>query len=204
MSVPMRDVALRYALQVAVSLVALIVLRPWRYYSALSIRSLPLSVLVGAGVAVIWILPESGWIHKFPALYEGYVRYFIRGSESGNGGLYAPEQCGWILSLIRLGGSACVIAVIEEFFWRGFLMRYLAKTDFLAVDAGKVGRGVLIVTALAFGFEHNRWLVGMIAGLAYGLLYLRKGDIVAVAVAHVVTNYLLGLYVLANGAYQFW
>jgi hypothetical protein len=109
-----------------------------------------------------------------------------------------------MLSLIKLAGSACVIAVIEEFFWRGFSMRWLAKTDFLSVDPRTVGRGLFFLTALAFGFEHNRWLVGVVAGLAYGWLYCRKGDMAAVSVAHITTNYLLGLYVLATGSYSFW
>ena len=204
MSLPMQDVALRYAIQMAVSLVAFLALRPWRYYSGISIRSLPLGVLVGVGVAVVWILPESAWIRQFPDIYEFYVRYFIRGSDPGTGQHYAPEQCGWLLSVIKLAGSACVIAVIEEYFWRGFFMRWLVKTDFLSVDPRTVGRGLFFLTALAFGFEHNRWLVGVMAGLAYGWLYCRKGDMAAVSVAHVTTNYLLGLYVLATGSYSFW
>ena len=204
MSLPIKDVALRYAAQVVVCLVAFLALRPWRYYPAINIKALPLGVAVGVGVAGIWILPETIWIQQFPALHEGYVRYFIRGSDSGSGYVYAPEQCGWALSLIKLAGSACVIAVIEEFFWRGFLMRWLVKQDFLAVEPRTVGRGLFWIAAIAFGFEHNRWLVGVVAGLAYGWLYCRKGDIAAVSVAHITTNYLLGLYVLATGSYSFW
>lgn len=204
MYLPLTDVALRYALQVAVCLPVFILLRPWRHYPALMIMNLPLAVLVGAGVACIWILPESGWFRQSPDIHGVYLRYFVRGLESGAGALYAPERCGWPLTLIRLGGSALVIAVIEEFFWRGFLLRWMEKTDFLSVDPGKVSWGIFIVTALLFGLEHNRWLVGLLAGLAYGYLYRRTGDIFAVTAAHVTTNYLLGLYVLTTGAYQFW
>jgi len=205
MSLPMRDVALHYTLQTSVSLLVLLVLKPWRYYAALKIRLLPLGVLVGVGVAAIWIFSETLCIHQFSNIHRFYVHYFIWGKGQGNGPLYAPEQCGWTFSLIRLAGSALVIAVIEEFFWRGFFMRMLAKGDFLSVDPRKIGWGVISVVALVFGFEHgDRWLVGLMAGLAYGLLYRLKGDLAAVVVAHVTTNYLLGLYVLANGAYQFW
>ena len=55
-----------------------------------------------------------------------------------------------------------------------------------------------------FGLEHDRWLVGFVAGLIYGAFYVRTRDIWAVAFAHVVTNLLLGLYVLAWGEYTFW
>ena len=97
-----------------------------------------------------------------------------------------------------------MIAVIEEFFWRGFLMRWMVKSDFISVDPLRITRLFLIISAVVFGLEHSRWFVGIVAGLAYGWLYCRKGDLVAVAVAHVTTNFLLGLYVLATGAYQFW
>jgi CAAX prenyl protease-like protein len=204
MSLPLSNIAFRYTLQTVVSLVALLVLKPWQYYPAMNIRLLPLSVLVGAGVAIVWILPESGWIQQFPRIHESYVRYFIRGSDSGNGQLFAPEQCGWAYALMRLGGSALVIAVIEEYFWRGFFMRWLVNLNFLSVKPGTVGRGLFLIASLAFGFEHSRWLVGLVAGLAYGLLYCRKGDIMAAAAAHVTTNLLLGLYVLATASYQFW
>ena len=204
MSLPIKDVAVRYAAQVGVSLVAFLALRPWRYYPAINVRSWPLGVLVGVGVAVVWILPESEWIRQFPDIHGFYTRYFIRGNDLGTGQLYAPEQCGWVLSLIKLAGSACVIAVIEEFFWRGFLMRWLVKQDFLSVEPRTMGRCLFWVAAIAFGFEHNRWFVGVLAGLAYGWLYCRKGDIAAVSVAHITTNYLLGLYVLATGSYSFW
>lgn len=204
MHLPMTDVALRYALQVAVCLPAFLVLRPWRHYPALNARQLPLGLLIGVGVGVVWILPESGWIRQFPDIHGAYLRYFVRGHESGAGALFAPEQCGWPLTLVRLGGSALVIAIIEEFFWRGFLMRWMVKADFLSVEPGKVGWGIFMATAILFGLEHDRWLVGVLAGLAYGCLYRRNGDIFSVTAAHVTTNCLLGLYVLATRAYQFW
>lgn len=204
MSLPMRDVAVRYALQTSVSVLAFILLRPWQYYERLNFRLLPLGVLVGMVVAAVWILPESAWIRQFPEIYEGYVRFFIRGSGVGNGAAFDPGNCGWLLAWVRISGSAFVIAVIEEYFWRGFLMRWLTRPDFRSVDPRTVPWGMFLVAAIAFGFEHDRWLVGVFAGLAYGWLYSRKGDITAVAIAHVTTNYLLGLYVLATQSYQFW
>jgi CAAX prenyl protease-like protein len=204
MSIPMSDVAIRYSIQVFVSLVAFLVMRPWYYYPALDVRFLPLSCLVGVGVAVIWILPESLWIKQYPGVFDFYSRYFIRGDDPGNNFLFAPGQCGWFFTLIRFAGSAFVIAVIEEYFWRGFVMRWLVKSDFVAVEPAKVGMWVFWITAVAFGFEHNRWLVGILAGLAYGQFYRWTGNLLAVAVAHVVTNLLLGIYVLATGAYYFW
>jgi CAAX prenyl protease-like protein len=63
---------------------------------------------------------------------------------------------------------------------------------------------MFLAVALAFGFEHDRWLAGFLAGVIYGLVVIRTRDIWAACAAHVVTNFLLGVYVLARGAYGFW
>ncbi len=133
-------------------------------------------------------------------LPEGYMA--AEGSAIGN--FYAPAVCGWPLALIRLAGSAFVISVAEEFFWRGFLYRWIQNIDFLKVDPGKLAWPAFLGTAAVFGAEHTEWLAGVLCGLAYGALYVRTRDIWAVSIAHVATNLLLGLYVFATGAYQFW
>jgi CAAX prenyl protease-like protein len=78
------------------------------------------------------------------------------------------------------------------------------ERDISQVALDRFQLGAFALTALLFGLEHTRWLVGIIAGLAYGALVLRTCDLHAAVVAHVVTNLLLGLYVLAAGAYGFW
>jgi hypothetical protein len=60
------------------------------------------------------------------------------------------------------------------------------------------------MTAVVFGVEHSEWLAGIVAGLAFGWLYLRTRDIWAAVVAHVTTNFILGWYVLATGSYHYW
>ena len=139
----------------------------------------------------------------FPAsepIPEGYMA--AAGSAIGN--FYAPAVCGWPLTLVRLAGSAFVISIAEEFFWRGFLYRWIQNIDFLKIDPGKLAWPAFLGTAALFGAEHAEWLAGVLCGLAYGWLYVRTRDIWAVSIAHAATNLLLGLYVLASGAYQFW
>ena len=131
---------------------------------------------------------------------EGYAA--AEGSAIGN--FYAPSVCGWGIALLRLAGSAFVISVIEEFFWRGFLYRWIQKIDFLDIDPGKLALPAFLATAAIFGAEHTEWLAGILCGLAYGYLYVKTRDIWAACIAHVTTNLLLGVYVLVFGAYQFW
>jgi CAAX prenyl protease-like protein len=208
MSVSAGTPAWRYAIQAVVVTALLCHLKPWRYYPSVQIRNLPLALGVGMGVCVLWILPESPWMFNFPYLHDLYLRFGVRplgviaGTEVTSP--YAPEQCGWGLSLTKLAGSALVIATAEEFFWRGFLYRWFVSREFLQVDPRTLQKSMYVLTALLFGMEHDRWLAGTLAGLAYGWLYARTSDIWAAIFAHVVTNYLLGLYVLATASYFFW
>lgn len=182
---------------------------PWRWYPRLNVRHLPLALGVGVGVCVIWILPESRWMAELaPRLHQGYMRIGTIWPwalpDPVTETPYAPEICGWPLTVMRLLGSAVVIAVIEEFFWRGFLYRWLIKPNFLRVDLGTFHASSFWIMGLLFGMEHQRWLVGVLAGVAYGWMMIRTRDIWAVAVAHGITNFLLGLYVLATGSWAFW
>ena len=201
--------AWKYALRAALGLAALLWFRPWRWYAPLAVRHVPLALIVGVLVFVVWVLPESKWIGgQMASLQDLYLHWFVApfGSIAAESHVsaYAPDRCGWPLTLVRIGGSAMVIPIIEEFFWRGFLYRWLLGTNFVRVDMGKFRWSVLLVVSLAFGFEHHRWLVGFVAGLAYGLFVLRTKDIWAACVAHAVTNLLLGIYVINTESFGFW
>ena len=59
------------------------------------------------------------------------------------------------------------------------------------------------LTAL-FAVEHGeRWHVGAVTGVVYGLVAKRFGLMSAI-VAHVVTNLALGLFVICFDRWQFW
>jgi len=208
MMLPFQSDPWRYALQTAVSAILLLTLRPWRFYRPVKLHHFPFAVAVGIGVCLVWIGPELPWIYHYPYLNDLYLRFGIRplGVITGIEATHpsAPEICGWPLTLIRLAGSSLVISAAEEYFWRGFIYRWMINRSFLTVPERPIHLGMFLLTALLFGMEHDRWLVGLLAGLAYGALYLRTRDITAAVVAHMVTNFLLGLYVLAFAAYQFW
>ena len=88
---------------------------------------------------------------------------------------------------IRLIGSAFVISLAEELFFRKWLVSFAGFWPMVAL----------------FAVEHDRWLVAAICGVAYGWLYLRRG-LSAAIVAHATTNLVLGLWILKTGQWQFW
>jgi CAAX prenyl protease-like protein len=108
----------------------------------------------------------------------------------------------WIA--IRLLGSSIVVPVMEELFWRSFLLRYLVNPDFRQVPLGTFTASALAISVALFGVEHNQWFAGMVAGLLYTLLLYRTKSLFSCIVAHTVTNFLLGVYVLTTQQWQYW
>ena len=172
---------LSYAVRTA-AVAAVLAFALWRLRSVGEVRFRIRSADAAAGVAVgllvfaAWVLPEQfDW-----ALYR---RFCI----VGEGGTPSAPDSGAALLAFRLVGSAFVISVAEELFFRRWLLRFA---------------GFWWMVAL-FAVEHDRWLVGALAGVAYGLLATRRG-LGTAAVAHIVTNLVLGVWVLATGQFRFW
>ena len=179
--------------------------RPWRFVDCRATHAALLAgILFGFVVYVLWVLPEC---HPWPNLLDFYRRWLVM--FPGSLPDYSASWCyAWdsspTLALIKLLGSAFVIAPIEEFFFRGFLMRWLTQRDWLRLPLGNVSRQAYWSVALVFAFEHDRWVGGLIAGLVYGVLAIRTNSLRAPIIAHVTTNFLLGLHVILFDAYGFW
>ena len=168
--------------------------------STLSPANLLAGTAVGLVVCALWILPEG---------LEAYRVWCVVpiGTEQacplGSVSQYAPESCGWPLTLVKLAGSAFVIAPVEEVFFRHFLYKRLVRRDFWNVPSRHFDATAFCWTVLIFTLEHDRPLAAAMAGAAYGLLAIYRG-LPAAIVAHVVTNFALGLHVIANDAWRFW
>ncbi len=174
----------RWLYPVKAGLVALALAVLWRHYTelktwGLSLGHLLLSLAVGIAVLVLWVNLDAGWMLM---------------GEMGEG--YNPAN--------RIAGAALVVPVMEELFWRSFLQRWVQKPDFLSLDPAQIGLKALLIASALFAVEHLQWFAGLVAGLAYGWLYIRTRNLWAPIVAHAVTNGLLGVYVVSTGQWSFW
>jgi CAAX prenyl protease-like protein len=160
-------------------------LHPFRLSSTQALTALATGVLV----LVLWVGLDASWM--------------IIGSPSGFDP-HSEGQIDWLLVAIRIFGAALVVPVMEELFWRSFLMRWIAAPDFESVEPSQLGLKSFIITVLLFGFEHNLWLAGIVAGAAYSLLYMRHRTLWSPILAHAVTNGLLGLWVVRTGNWSYW
>ncbi len=190
------DVRWLYALQAGAA-AALLALW-WREYGELALQTLPsarealLAVAVGLAVFVLWIHLDAPWMTLDTAATEAFV------PKTPDGAL------DWPLIVLRIAGAALLVPVMEELFWRSFLMRWLQSPVFEAVPPRGVGLRAVVLSTFVFVLAHTLWLAAAIAGLAYAWLYIRSGKLWVAVIAHGVTNGALGAWVVATGQWQFW
>jgi uncharacterized protein len=105
----------------------------------------------------------------------------------------------------RFYGLVLLVPMIEEVFWRSFLLRFVTEPDdFQRVRQGAFSWTAFIVVALAFGMAHPEWLEGIICAAAYALLLRYTRSLFACVVAHSVTNLLLGIFIVTQHAWWLW
>jgi exosortase E/protease (VPEID-CTERM system) len=105
----------------------------------------------------------------------------------------------------RIAGSIIIVPAAEELAYRGFLMRRLVDPDFESVAYRAVRWPALAVTAVVFGMAHGAlWLPGIVAGLAFGLILMRRGRLGEAFAAHATANALIAAFVLGGGQWQLW
>lgn len=187
-----------YAVQIGAVMVALAVFS--RSYvelfagGAVRVRDWALAAGVGIAVFIVWINLDLPWATLGETLGEA------QGFEPTR----ADGTLDWALIAVRIFGAAVVVPVMEEIFWRSFILRWIDRSDFLRLAPAMVSLRALVIGSLLFGVEHDLWFAGLLAGLAYGWLYMRSGSLCPPIAAHAVTNLLLGLWVVQTGNWQFW
>jgi exosortase E/protease (VPEID-CTERM system) len=118
----------------------------------------------------------------------------------------AGRPGGWAVAwlLFRVLGSVVTVPVAEELAFRGYLARRLIAADFESVPIGKLTLVSFVVSSVAFGVLHDRWLAGTIAGMLYAITLAVRGRISDAVLAHATTNALIAASVLLTGAWHLW
>ena len=148
--------------------------------------------LSGLIVFVVWIFPYPSW------LVAGADAVVINPTQ----GLSSLESMLWLST--RIMGAALVVPIMEELFWRSYIMRRYDSQDFLSVSPETVSSFAYVLSACLFALEHNLWLAGLFAGLVYGELYKTYKNLWIPIFAHAVTNGVLGIWVILTGNWQYW
>ncbi len=163
--------------------------------------SMPLaSFLVGTLVFLLWIAPDllvRGYRENplFSNAVIGHVHSSLRPAA-----LHSP----WIL-FWRSVRAVVVVPIVEELFWRAWLMRWLIDNNFRRVPLGAFSPFAFWATAILFASEHGPyWDVGLVTGIVYNLWMIRTKSVADCILMHAVTNALLSAYVIAAAQWQYW
>jgi CAAX prenyl protease-like protein len=104
---------------------------------------------------------------------------------------------------VRFFGLVLVVPVIEEFFLRGCVMRYVVSERFWEVPFGNVNRAAVIAGTLIPVLMHpQEALAAAVWFSAVTWSMIRTRNIWDCVLAHAITNLLMGIYVVASG--QWW
>jgi CAAX prenyl protease-like protein len=190
-----------YTIVIAITAALMLVVSPGYFRAPLRVSWL--SVVVGALGVVVWV--------GLSVLDEKLL---------GLGALIAPssrpafnpfeqlqDDPRWMYQFlaIRFAGLVLVVPVVEEFFLRGFLMRFIDDPDWDEIPLGEAGLlGTIGATAYGVFAHMGEPLAAAVWFSMVTWMYLRTRSIWDCVVAHLITNLLLGIYIISTGHWSLW
>lgn len=177
---------------------------------------------LGAGLAIttgligigIWLVPPV--IHHLAGIPESSPWHSAMGIQSrldgfDPGALFGGDGAGAAYALVvgmRFLRLVIVVPLVEEIFWRGFLMRFLSdrKVEWYQLPMEQCDRRSLLLTALAFAFAHwgPDFVPALIFGYLAGVVARRTGNLWAVVLMHAVANLCLGVFIMLTEWWGLW
>ena len=175
---------------------ALLLVFFWRRYVELltparcPAREWLIAIAAGLVVFALWIQLDRGW-----ATLGGGPGFDPTGADGRIDPLIAGP---------RLASLVLVVPLMEELFWRSFLLRWLDAPAFAFADPRRASLRAFVLVAVLFALEHDLWLAGLISGIVYNGLYVRTGRLWVPIAAHAVTNGALGIWILSTRSWHLW
>jgi len=165
-----------------------------REYDFARLRNIAFTIFVGVFVFVLWISPQQ---------FLGFA-----GRNAGfNPDIFANQALlYWATVSFRFLRLVVVVPLVEEIFWRGFLLRFLISEDFARVGFGTFSWLSFAVVSVAFGFSHSvdDWIAAGLTGAIYNGVAYRTKSLWSCVLAHATTNLLLGGWIMATKQWGFW
>lgn len=158
------------------------------------------SVALGLALFVLWVAPDMIWpAYRSHWLFQNSLTGTLESS------MPAEMRGIWWVLVLRSLRAALLVPVLEELFWRAWLMRWLINPQFERVPLGAYSASSFWITAVLFASEHGPlWDVGLLAGAAFNGWMIRTRSLGDCILAHGVTNACLSGFVIATGNWQYW
>jgi len=165
-----------------------------RCYQFHRLKNVVFTLFIAVAVFGIWIGPQ--YFLNFAPRTVGFDPTLLE----NNSATY------WSTILFRFLRLVVVVPLVEEIFWRGFLLRFVIDEHFERVPFGKFNWLSFAVVTVAFTFSHSRpdWPAAFITGALYNVVAYRTQSLGSCVLAHAVTNLLLGLWIMQTQQWGFW
>jgi len=188
------DEILRLAVMLAV---LFLVARPAMHFK---VQNWGVSVLVGVAIFVLWIAPD--------VLFPAYRHFFLFDNSvvgSAKSSLSEAARHDVPVLFLRTLRAVAIVPIVEELFWRGWLLRWVINNDFEKVPLGAYSALSFWAVALLFASEHGPyWDVGLMAGIIFNWWMIRTKSLGDLILAHAVANACLSGYVIVAGKWEYW
>ena len=166
----------------------------WREYRFRAASRIGFTGAIALLAFALWIGPQA--IFGFAPRSDGF-----------NPEVFSPQPAAyWGTVCFRFLRLVVVVPLVEEIFWRGFLLRYLVNEKFSTVPLGAFSWLSFAVVTVGFGFAHSRadWVPALITGALYNCVAYRTKSLASSVLAHALTNLLLGLWIMKTRQWGFW
>ncbi len=140
--------------------------------------------------SIMWILPE--WLQ--PSEREAFDPFLSIDNTANQ----------WAFITIRLMGLALLVPVVEEIFWRGFLLRWVISPDWQDQKLGVFTLKSFLWVTFLFTLAHPEWIAAAVYFSLISVLFYWKRDLWNCIVAHSTSNLLLGIYVISTRTWELW
>ena len=166
----------------------------WREYELRAARQIVFTAAVALLVFALWISPQA--LLGFAPRLHGFNPEIF----SGQPAVY------WTTIVFRFLRLVVVVPLVEEIFWRGFLLRYFVSEKFYTVPVGTFSWLSFAVVTAGFGFAHSPAdrVAALITGALYNCVAYRTKSLASCVLAHAITNLLLGLWIMKTRQWGFW
>jgi CAAX prenyl protease-like protein len=166
----------------------------WRDYELRAPRQILLTVLIAFAVFALWISPQA--FLGFAPRLDGFNPEKLSGQPAAY----------WATVVFRFLRLVIVVPLVEEIFWRGFVLRYFINEKFYAVPIGAFSWLSFVAVTVGFGFSHVRadWIPALVTGALYNCVAYRTKSLTSCVIAHAFTNLCLGLWIMKTRQWGFW
>lgn len=152
------------------------------------------AIAVALVVFALWISPQA--FFGFSPRNAGF-----------NPGVFSDQPFLYWSSLgLRFLRLVLVVPLVEEIFWRGFLLRYLIAEDFDRAAFGSFSWVSFAAVTVLFTFSHSMadWPAALLTGALFNLVAYRTKSLSSCVLTHALTNLLLGLWIVRTQQWGFW